>query len=162
MIKQHFCNNRILLFTIMFILAVNLKPHVMAQNHLHTLFLLLFLAFIFSSCDKSEEVDIAQLEGTWYVIYDEPNLEVDGGEEYTFDRDYTCSKYLSSYLVQWDTTIQYTYMLSYDHRILTLFDENKIYAEQWEITKLNAKEMHWKASSTSIKTNVKLARRPDQ
>jgi hypothetical protein len=33
----------------------------MAQNHLYLPFLLLFPAFIFTSCDKSEEIDIAQL-----------------------------------------------------------------------------------------------------
>lgn len=42
-----------------------------------------------------------------------------------------------------DTTINWTYLISNDKNLITMYGEDKVYTEQYTITKLTNKEMKW-------------------
>jgi len=121
--------------------------------------LLLFAALHFASCNKDSEIDINQLTGTWNVYNDDPRLSVDGFVKYTFKADESCLIYSYDALSNRDTTIYRNYIVSHDNKILTLYTqnpiykENRLYTEQYEITKLTRKEMRLECTdkSSSIK-----------
>ncbi|MEN6618122.1 MAG: hypothetical protein ABFC28_01260 [Rikenellaceae bacterium] len=109
---------------------------------------MLFLATLsFASCDKDDEVNISQLEGTWSVANDDPNLSVDGFVHYSFNADKVCSIYSYDALSNRDTTIYRTYVLSVDNSLITLKKEDGFYSEQYYIRKLTSKEMKWENAS---------------
>ncbi len=99
------------------------------------------------SCDKDDEIDINQLIGEWYVYNDDPNLEVDSGVTYTFNTDKTCLIHSSSFLSDWDTIVNRTYAISYDNTLVTLYNEENRYTEQYNIRKLTSSEMIWENAS---------------
>ncbi len=110
---------------------------------------LLLFCIIFSliSCDKDDEIDINQLTGKWYVYNDDPNLEVDSGVTYTFNTDKTCLIHSNSFLSDWDTIVNRTYAISYDNTLVTLYNEENRYTEQYNIRKLTSSEMIWENAS---------------
>lgn len=107
--------------------------------------ILLFVSLCFASCKKDNDINIPQLEGKWNVTYD-PRLTVDDGMSYTFNADKTCSIYSFSVFGS-DTTIYRTYIISLDNTLITFYDENHIYTEQYNIRKLSSKEMKWESTS---------------
>lgn len=110
----------------------------------------LFLAIpSFVSCDKDDKIDISQLKGTWNVVYDDPNLSVDGFVKYTFNEDKTCNIYCYDALSNRDTTINRTYIVSLDQTLITLFNEENRYTEQYDILKLTSKTMKWRNTTPS-------------
>ncbi|MBP1615165.1 MAG: hypothetical protein H6Q13_2613 [Bacteroidetes bacterium] len=121
---------------------------------------LLFLAISsFVSCDKDDKIDISQLKGTWSVVYDDPNLSVDGFVTYTFNEDKTCNIYCYDALSNRDTTINRTYIVSLDQTLITLFNEENRYTEQYNILKLTSKTMEWKnATPSDGKSDKKLVK----
>lgn len=71
----------------------------------------------------------------------------------------TCIKNIYNALSNRDTTINRTYVLSNDKILVTLYDERKIYTEQYLIKKLNEKEMKWEnASPNDCNENKRLVR----
>lgn len=117
-----------------------------AKKQLRILFLFgIILSCI--SCDNDDKVDISQLIGKWSVYNDDPNLAVDGSIEYTFKDDNTCSIYSYDALSNRDTTIMRTYIISNDKKIITIFNKENAYTEQYYILKLTSKEMKWENAS---------------
>lgn len=111
-------------------------------------FLLVFTAILFlSSCKKDEKIAIDNLNGKWSVTNDEPNLAVDGSITYTFNPDKTCVKNIYDALMNSNTSLHRIYVVSNDNTLVTLYDEDKIYTEQYRITKLTSKEMKWENAS---------------
>lgn len=126
--------------------------------------ILLLSSVIFSliSCEKDSEIDINQLVGKWYIYNDDPNLSVDGSVTYTFNSNKTCFIHSSDFLSGWDTTINRTYVVGYDNTLLTLFNEENRYTEQYHIRKLTSKEMVWEnASPNDGNSNKNLRREND-
>lgn len=123
------------------------------RKTLFGLFLVFWAVFAMVSCDKEDEVKISQLEGTWNVANDDPRLVVEGGKEYTFNADNSCSIYSYDVLCNRDTTINRTYVISLDHRLITIFKEDpdhkgqSVYTEQYHIRKLTSEEMKWENAS---------------
>lgn len=106
------------------------------------LILLIWSMFLFVACDKENEVNINHLIGKWSVTYD-PNLVVEGSVSYTFNVDKTCDIHIYDALSNRDTTIYRTYILGNDNKLITLFNEDKVYTEQYTVTKLTSSEMKW-------------------
>ncbi len=117
------------------------------KNLLEMLFLLI-VSFGFVSCNNDDEIDINRLVGRWSVSYDDPRLMVDGSVIYTFNTDKSCSIYNYDALSNRDTTINRTYIISYDNTLITLFNEEEKYTEQYRILKLTSKEMRWEDASS--------------
>lgn len=116
-----------------------------------------------SSCKKEERIAIDNLIGKWTVANDDPRIAVDGSVTYKFNSDMTCIKNIYNALSNKDTSIHRTYVLSNDKTLVTLYDENKIYTEQYLIKKLNGKEMKWEnASPKDGNENKRLIRSGDQ
>jgi len=46
------------------------------------LYLILLVGCVLISCKKDDEINISQLDGKWSVVYDDPNLVVDGSVNY--------------------------------------------------------------------------------
>lgn len=116
-----------------------------------------------SSCKKEERIAIDNLIGKWTVANDDPRIAVDGSVTYKFNSDMTCIKNIYNALSNKDTAIHRTYVLSHDKTLVTLYDENKIYNEQYLIKKLNGKEMKWEnASPKDGNENKRLIRSGDQ
>lgn len=121
------------------------------------------IVIVLSSCKKDEKVAIGNLTGKWTVANDDPRIAVDGSVTYKFNSDMTCVKNIYNALANRDTTIYRTYVLSNDKALLTLYDERKIYTEQYLIKKLNTKEMKWEnASPKDGNENKRLVRSSDQ
>jgi len=121
--------------------------------------LLSIVIFSFISCEKDDEININQLVGKWYIYYDDPNLSVDGSVTYTFNSDKTCFIHSSDFLSNRDTTINRTYVVGSENTLVTLFDEEGKYTEQYHIRKLTSKEMVWEnASASDGNSNKKLRR----
>lgn len=125
--------------------------------------ILFLFCIIFSliSCEKDDEIDINQLVGKWYIYNDDPNLSVDGSVTYTFNSDKTCLIHSSDFLSNWDTIVNRTYVISYDNTLITLYNEENIYTEQYNITKLTSKEMIWENASPNDGNSNKKLRRTD-
>ena len=109
--------------------------------------LLFFAVLSLTSCGKDDELDITQLTGKWSVTNDDPRLAVDGSVEYTFNSDKTCTIINSDFLSGRDTTIYRTYIISMDNKLITLFNKESKYTEQYTIRKLTSKEMRWENAS---------------
>lgn len=111
--------------------------------------ILLLFGIIFSliSCEKDDEIDINQLVGKWYIYNDDPNLSVDGSVTYTFNADKTCFIHSSDFLSGGDTIISRTYVVGSENTLVTLFNEEGRYTEQYNIRKLTSKEMIWENAS---------------
>lgn len=125
--------------------------------------ILLFLGIIlcYISCDNDDKVDISQLIGKWSVYNDDPNLAVDGSVEYTF-KDDTCSIYSYDALSNRDTTIMRTYIVSNDNKIITIFNKENAYTEQYYILKLTSKEMKWENASPNDGNSNKRLRKLEE
>ncbi|WP_367331777.1 hypothetical protein [Sphingobacterium multivorum] len=94
---------------------------------------------------------------------DDPRMAVDGSVTYKFNSAMTCVKNIYGALSNRDTTISRTYVLSNDKTLVTLYDERKIYTEQYLIKKLNTKEMKWEnASPNNGNENKRLIRSSNQ
>lgn len=118
---------------------------------------------VFSSCKKDEKIAFDNLIGKWTVANDDPKMAVDGSVTYKFNSDMTCIKSIYNALSNRDTAIYRTYVLSNDKTLVTLYDERKIYTEQYLIKKLNMKEMKWEnASPNDGNENKRLVRSNDQ
>lgn len=113
--------------------------------------ILVGISLIFSlvSCEKADNININQLVGKWYIYNDDPNLSVDGSVTYTFNADGTCSIHNSDFLSGRDTIISRTYIVGAENTLVTLFNEDGRYTEQYNIRKLTSKEMIWENASPS-------------
>ncbi|MVZ63125.1 hypothetical protein [Sphingobacterium humi] len=121
------------------------------------------IALILTSCKKDEKIAIDNLIGKWTVANDDPRMAVDGSITYRFNSDMTCVKNIYDALSNKETSIHRTYVLSHDKTLVTLYDENKIYTEQYRIIKLNTKEMKWEnASPNDGNEDKRLVRSSDQ
>ncbi|WP_293884889.1 MULTISPECIES: hypothetical protein [unclassified Sphingobacterium] len=121
------------------------------------------IAVVLGSCKKDEKIAIDNLIGKWTVANDDPRMAVDGSVTYKFNSDMTCIKNIYNALSNRDTTIFRTYVLSNDKTLVTLYDERKIYTEQYLIKKLNTKEMKWEnASPNDGNDNKRLVRSNNQ
>lgn len=107
------------------------------------------LIFSLVSCEKADEISINQLVGKWYIYNDDPNLSVDGSVTYTFNTDGTCFIHNSDFLSGRDTIISRTYIVGAENTLVTLFNEDGRYTEQYNIRKLTSKEMIWENASPS-------------
>ncbi len=114
----------------------------------HISIILLFgIIFSLMSCEKADDININQLVGKWYIYNDDPNLSVDGSVTYTFNADGTCSIHNSDFLSGRDTIIGRTYIVGAENTLVTLFNEDGRYTEQYNIRKLTSKEMIWENAS---------------
>ena len=107
------------------------------------LYLILLVGCVLISCKKDDEINISQLDGKWSVVYDDPNLVVDGSVNYQFNADQTCVKTVYNALSDESVIFNWTYVLSHDKTLITMYDETDIYTEQYEIVKLDKREMKW-------------------
>ncbi len=118
------------------------------MNANNLLITFLFLStFSFTACSKDEKIDINQLIGSWNVINDDPLFAMDGSITYTFNTDKTCSVYSYNALSNTDTTVYRTYIISVNNDLITLFDDENRYTEQYNILKLTSSEMQWTNAS---------------
>ncbi len=119
--------------------------------------LLPIVIFSLISCEKDEEIDINQFVGKWSIYNDNPNLSVDGSMTYTFNSDRTCLIHSSDFLSNWDTIVNRTYVISSNNTLVTLYNKENRYTEQYNIIKLTSKEMIWEnASPNDGNSNKKL------
>lgn len=121
--------------------------------------LLLSILIGFGSCDKDDKIDINQLTGKWYIYNDDPNLSIDGSVEYTFKEDNTCSIYSYDALSNRDTTVVRAYIISNDNKMITIFNNENTYTEQYYILKLTSKEMKWENVSPNDGNSDKILRK---
>lgn len=129
------------------------------MNKVYNFLIIFTVVFVLSSCKKDEKIDIDNLIGKWSVANDDPNLAVDGSVTYTFNPDKTCVKNIYDALSNSNIVINTTYVIGNDKTLVTLYDEDKIYTEQYRITKLTSKEMKWEnASPGDGNTNKRLVK----
>jgi hypothetical protein len=133
------------------------------KKQLATLFLFgLIFSLILTSCKKDDGIAINQLVGKWYIYNDDPNLSVDGSVTYTFNVDKTCLIHSTDFLSGHDTIISRTYVVGAENTLVTLFNKEGRYTEQYTIRKLTSKEMIWEnASSTDGNSDKKLRKAND-
>jgi hypothetical protein len=133
------------------------------KKQLATLLLFgLILSVTFISCKNDEGIAINQLVGKWYIYNDDPNLSVDGSVTYLFNADKTCIIHSTDFLSGHDTIISRTYVVGADNTLVTLFNKEGKYTEQYTIRKLTSKEMIWEdASTTGGNSDQKLRRAND-
>jgi len=124
-----------------------------------TILLLSSIIFSLLSCEKDAEIDINQLVGKWYIYNDDPNLSVDGSVTYTFNSAKTCFIHSSDFLSDWDTIVNRTYVVGNGNTLITLFNEEDNYTEQYYIRKLTSKDMIWDNASPSDGNSDKKLRR---
>lgn len=118
------------------------------KKTIHITILLLFgIIFSLISCKKADEINIIQLVGKWYIYNDDPNLSVDGSVSYTFNADGTCFIHNCDFLSGRDTIIGRTYIVGAENTLVTLFNDEGRYTEQYNIRKLTSKEMIWENAS---------------
>lgn len=133
------------------------------MKEIYKILLPAIIALILTSCKKDDKIAIDNLIGKWTVANDDPRMAVDGSITYRFNSDMTCIKNIYDALSNKDTSIRRTYILSHDKTLVTLYDENKIYTEQYRIIKLNTKEMKWEnASPKDGNEDKRLIRSSDQ
>lgn len=107
----------------------------------------LFMILIFS-CKKEEKIDMNQLTGKWYQKSNAAPGAVDGSISYAFDGAGNCVLKITDFIGSGkDTTIHRTYVLSNDQTLITLYNEKKIYTEQYRIKILTKSYMKWENES---------------
>ena len=96
---------------------------------------------------SDEDIDMAQLNGTWNECYDDPNLCMDGIVTYTFKSDNSYEVYSYGALSHGKKTFNGVYMLEGDTIILNpmMSDSSN---RSYRIIKLNSKEMEWQRVGT--------------
>ena len=133
------------------------------MKQIYRILLPAIIALVLASCKKDDKIAIDNLIGKWTVANDDPRMAVDGSVTYRFNSDMTCTKNIYDALSNKDTSIHRTYVLSHDKTLVTLYNENKIYTEQYRIIKLNTKEMKWEnASPKDGNEDKRLVRSSDQ
>ena len=105
--------------------------------------MLMVMAFSFISC-TDDKVEISQLVGKW--IAKEPVLQDDFVTSYTFNADKTYEVYTGSPFSN-GVPFRGTYIISLDEKLITLYDKEEHYTEQYHILKLTSKEMKWENAS---------------
>lgn len=116
-----------------------------AQN-LFRMLMLMVMAFSFISCtDEDDKVEVSQLVGKWIVK--EPVLQDDFVTSYTFNADKTYEVYTGSPSSN-GVPLRGTYIISLDKKLITLYDKEEHYTEQYHILKLTSKEMKWENASS--------------
>lgn len=113
----------------------------------YTYLSMLFVLFCLFACKKDDKIAIEHLMGNWSEHNDDPNLVIDGSVSYHFNEDKTCSKTIYNALSNRDTTLNWTYVISNDKTLVTMYGKDNIYTEQYKITKLTDKVMEWKNAS---------------
>ena len=112
----------------------------MKTQNLFFMLILISMAFSFISCtDEDDKVEIPQLVGKWIVK--EPVLQDDFVTCYTFNEVYTGSPLSNG------VPFRGTYIISLDEKLITLYDKEEHYTEQYHILKLTFKEMKWENAS---------------
>ncbi|MVZ65330.1 hypothetical protein GQF61_05645 [Sphingobacterium sp. DK4209] len=107
-----------------------------------------FFMMLNSSCKKEEKINVNQLTGKWYQKSNAAPGAVDGSVSYTFDGAGNCVLKITDFIGSGnDTTINRTYVLSNDQTLITLYNEKKIYTEQYRIKKLTKSYMKWENES---------------
>ena len=118
----------------------------MKTQNLFFMLILISMAFSFISCtDEDDKVEIPQLVGKWIVK--EPVLQDDFVTCYTFNSDKTYEVYTGSPLSN-GVPFRGTYVISLDEKLITLYDKEGHYTEQYHILKLTSKDMKWENAST--------------
>ncbi len=143
------------------VFLINLKPHNLNQimKKIYQLLACCTLAVSIISCSKEEKIKIDQLEGEW-LVYSGKLVEDDSRVSYTFKDDSLCIIQTKHAISSGDTILNRTYQLSNDKKLITLFNENKIYTEQYKILKLTTTEMEWiNASPKDGNTDKKLTKK---
>ena len=117
----------------------------MKTQNLFFMLILISMAFSFISCtDEDDKVEIPQLVGKWIVK--EPVLQDDFVTCYTFNADKTYEVYTGSPLSN-GVPFRGTYVISLDEKLITLYDKEGHYTEQYHILKLTSKDMKWENAS---------------
>jgi hypothetical protein len=117
--------------------------------------------FVFVSCKKEKDINIDHLIGSWSIYNDDPLVVMEGSVHYTFQADKNCQISIYNALSNHDTTLYRTYIISNDHKLLTIYD-GQYYSEQYNIIKLNHREMQWtNASPHDGNTDKKLIKIDD-
>ena len=105
----------------------------MKTQNCFLLLILISMAFSFISCtDEDDKVEIPQLVGKWIVK--EPVLQDDFVTCYTFNADKTYEVYTGSPLSN-GVPFRGTYVISLDEKLITLYDKEGHYTEQYHILK---------------------------
>jgi len=118
--------------------------------------ILLSTILVLSSCSKENTIDIQSLEGSWYEYNTDPNFVSDGSVNYTFYGDNSLSLVTGGYGGEL-TQESGTYEISNDHKLITLYLEGDFYA-QYNIIRLNSKEMVWKSITYDQTTGKQISR----
>jgi len=115
----------------------------------------MFSIGLFTACKKDEfVVDESSLYGTWRVANGDA---VDNhAVRYVFKSDKSCVKNSNLVGQGRDTTMEWTYVVSHIHSIITMFDEKNQYQEQYRITDLGNREMHWENESPDDGNELKV------
>ena len=116
----------------------------MKTQNLFSMLMLVFMAFSFISCADDDDSVISQLTGVWFVK--EPVLEDEYVTSYTFYADKRCEIYTGS-PVSNGTPLYRTYVISHDKKLITIYDKEGHYTEQYYILKLTSDEMIWENAS---------------
>ena len=108
--------------------------------------ILISMAFSFISCTDEDDKrsKIPQLVGKWSVK--RPVLQDDFVTCYTFNADKTYEVYTGSPLSN-GVPFRGTYIISLDEKLITLYDKEGHYTEQYHILKLTSKDMKWENAS---------------
>ena len=96
------------------------------------------------------------MEGSWYEYNTDPNFVSDGSVNYTFYGDNSLSLVTGGYGGEL-TQESGTYEISNDHKLITLYLEGDFYA-QYNIIRLNSKEMVWKSITYDQTTGKQISR----
>ena len=105
--------------------------------------MLMVMAFSFISC-TDDKVEISQLVGK--RIAKEPVLQDDFVTSYTFNADKTYEVYTGSPFSN-GVPFRGTYIISLDEKLITLYDKEEHYTEQYHILNLTSKVMKWVTAS---------------
>jgi hypothetical protein len=100
------------------------------------------------SCKKEKQdvVNLNELQGEWTVAPTKGVME-DSQISYTFQEDSLCVIDVYHALSK-DTSYQRTYTVSQINNIITLYNENNVYTEQYRIKRLSNNRMHWENASS--------------
>ncbi|MDP4206390.1 MAG: hypothetical protein Q8859_10380 [Bacteroidota bacterium] len=135
----------------------------MKRTSLFGIFLVFLSVISLVNCSDDDKIDINQLKGTWLIAFDDPNIVMEGGVEYTFNNDNTCSICNYNALSTKDSTFYRKYIVSIDKQVLTIYKDNMYRKEsdpftgQYNIKKLTSKEMRLE-SVDERNNNKKLVR----
>lgn len=106
------------------------------------LLIIFSLCILFTSCSKEKDININYLKGQWYVSPNKGVVE-DSWMSYTFVNDTLCTIRVSHAVGGTDTSYNRTYKLSVNNDLITLYNEQKRYTEQYKIVKLTKDKMSW-------------------